>query len=124
MNTAVAAIMELINEISPATEDEAAGADSLWAQREAFETLANRATKLGVESRPFRIHAPLLHWTKARIVKEADRLGIDVSGTVSCYDPGPEGEPCSRCDACVLRARGFREAGLVDPTAGVRRADS
>ena len=91
---------------------------------EAFETLANRATKLGVESRPFRIHAPLLHWTKARIVKEADRLGIDVSGTVSCYDPGPEGEPCSRCDACVLRARGFREAGLVDPTAGVRRADS
>jgi 7-cyano-7-deazaguanine synthase len=81
---------------------------------EAFETLANRATKLGVETGAFRIHAPLLHWTKARIVREADRLGIETGRTVSCYDPGPEGQPCGRCDACRLRARGFDEAGLID----------
>jgi 7-cyano-7-deazaguanine synthase len=90
---------------------------------EAFETLANRATKLGVEARPFRVHAPLLRWTKARIVQEADRLGVDVSRTVSCYDPGPVGEPCGLCDSCVLRARGFREAGLVDPATGSSRTD-
>jgi 7-cyano-7-deazaguanine synthase len=82
---------------------------------EAFETLANRATKLGVEGPALRVHAPLLRWTKARIVQEADRLGVDTSRTVSCYDPDPAGTPCGRCDACVLRARGFREAGRVDP---------
>jgi len=82
---------------------------------EAFETLANRATKLGVEERPFRVHAPLLRWTKAQIVQEAVRLGIDPGRTLSCYDPGPAGKPCGQCDACVLRAKGFREAGLVDP---------
>ena len=91
---------------------------------EAFETLANRATKLGVEDRPFRVHAPLLRWTKGRIVQEADRLGIDVGRTVSCYDPGPAGSPCGRCDSCVLRARGFREAELVDPAAEIPRTDS
>lgn len=84
---------------------------------EAFEVVANRATKLGVEAGPFRVHAPLLRWSKARIVQEADRLGVDVGQTVSCYDPGSGGEPCGRCDSCVLRARGFREAGLIDPAA-------
>jgi len=82
---------------------------------EAFEALANRATKLGVETRPFRVHAPFLRWTKAQIVREAVRLGIDPGRTLSCYDPGPGGRPCGQCDSCVLRARGFREAGLVDP---------
>ena len=82
---------------------------------EAFETLANRATKLGIEDRSFRVHAPLLRWTKARIVQEADRLGVDAGRTLSCYDPGPAGEPCGQCDSCVLRARGFSDAGLVDP---------
>ena len=82
---------------------------------EAFETLANRATKLGVEDRPFRVHAPLLRWTKAQIVREAVRLGIDPGRTLSCYDPGPADKPCGQCDACVLRAKGFSEAGLVDP---------
>ena len=82
---------------------------------EAFETLANRATKLGIEDRSFRVHAPLLRWTKARIVQEADRLGVDTGRTLSCYDPGPAGEPCGQCDSCVLRARGFSDAGLVDP---------
>jgi 7-cyano-7-deazaguanine synthase len=82
---------------------------------ETFETLANRATKLGVEGCAFRVHAPLLRWTKARIVQEAERLGVATGRTVSCYDPGPAGEPCGHCDACVLRARGFREAGRIDP---------
>jgi 7-cyano-7-deazaguanine synthase len=82
---------------------------------EAFETLANRATRLGVETRSLRVHAPLLRWTKARIVREAVRLGVDLARTLSCYDPGPRGEPCRQCDACMLREKGFREAGVVDP---------
>jgi 7-cyano-7-deazaguanine synthase len=86
---------------------------------EAFERLANRATRLGVEGRSFSVHAPLLRLTKAQIVREAQRLGVDLARTVSCYDPGPGGQPCGSCDACILRAKGFREAGLTDPA--VRR---
>jgi 7-cyano-7-deazaguanine synthase len=83
---------------------------------DAFERLANLATKAGVEEgRPFRIHAPLLHQSKAGIVRRALSLGIDLSRTLSCYDPAPGGVPCGRCDACVLRAKGFAEAGAEDP---------
>ena len=83
----------------------------------AFERMANLATKGGVEGTlPVTIHAPLLTMTKAQIVKTGTALGVDYSLTVSCYDASPEGEACGRCDSCVLRARGFREARLSDPT--------
>ena len=82
----------------------------------AFQELANRATKAGVEGDPFTIHAPLLHMTKADIAREAARLGLDASLSHSCYDPAPDGAACGRCDACRLRAKGFEEAGLPDPT--------
>jgi 7-cyano-7-deazaguanine synthase len=82
----------------------------------AFEALANRATRAGVEGRGFRIHAPLQHMTKADIAREAARLGLDASLSHSCYDPAPDGGACGLCDACRLRARGFEEAGLADPT--------
>jgi 7-cyano-7-deazaguanine synthase len=83
---------------------------------EAFERMANLGTKAGVEGRAFRIRAPLLPMTKAEIVKRAAALGLDFSLTTSCYEPGPGGEPCGACDACLLREKGFREAGLADPT--------
>jgi 7-cyano-7-deazaguanine synthase len=82
-----------------------------------FERLANIATKAGVEGHAFTIHAPLQHMTKADIAKEAERLGLDAAVSHSCYDPLPDGRHCGRCDACRLRAKGFAEAGLVDPTA-------
>jgi 7-cyano-7-deazaguanine synthase len=82
----------------------------------AFERLAALATKAGSEGRPFRIAAPLLHMTKADIVREADRLGLDAALSWSCYDPSPDGRHCGLCDSCRLRARGFEEAGLPDPT--------
>ena len=82
----------------------------------AFEELANRATKAGVEGDRFTIHAPLLHMTKADIAREAARLGLDASISHSCYDPAPDGAACGQCDACRLRAKGFAEAGLPDPT--------
>ena len=82
----------------------------------AFEDLANLATKAGVEGDPFTIHAPLLHMTKADIAREAARLGLDVAMSHSCYDPTPDGGACGHCDACLLRARGFEDAGLPDPT--------
>lgn len=82
-----------------------------------FERLANLATKAGVEGNRFSIHAPLQHMSKAEIAKEAERLGLDVALSHSCYDPLPDGRHCGRCDACRLRARGFAEAGLKDPTA-------
>lgn len=81
----------------------------------AFERLANLATKAGVEGRTqVKIHTPLLHLTKAQIVSLAQGLGLDFSLTHSCYDPGPEGRPCGQCDACLLRRKGFEEAGIED----------
>ena len=83
---------------------------------EAFERLAHLATRAGVEGRArFRVHAPLLAMSKAEIVRLAVDLAVDVGRTVSCYDPSTAGQPCGRCDACVLRAKGFREAGIPDP---------
>jgi 7-cyano-7-deazaguanine synthase len=81
-----------------------------------FERLANLATKAGVEGDPFRLHAPLLEMTKAEIAREAVRLGLDASLSHSCYDPAPDGRACGECDACRLRAKGFAEAGIADPT--------
>jgi 7-cyano-7-deazaguanine synthase len=82
----------------------------------AFEELANRATKAGVEGERITVHAPLLHMTKADIAREAARLGLDAGISHSCYDPAPDGGACGECDACRLRSRGFAEAGLSDPT--------
>jgi 7-cyano-7-deazaguanine synthase len=81
-----------------------------------FERLANLATKAGIEGNGFSIHAPLQDMTKAQIAREAQRLGLDAALSHSCYDPLPDGRHCGRCDACRLRARGFAEAGLKDPT--------
>ena len=81
-----------------------------------FERLANLGTKAGVEGEPFRLHAPLQDMTKADIAREAARLGLDVSMSHSCYDPSPDGRACGECDACRLRAKGFAEAGIADPT--------
>ena len=82
-----------------------------------FERVANLATKAGVEGDPFTIHAPLQHMAKADIAREAERLGLDVALSHSCYDPLPDGRHCGRCDACRLRSKGFAEAGIADPTA-------
>lgn len=82
----------------------------------AFETLANLATKAGVEgTQRLKIHSPLMHLNKAEIIAEGLRLGVDYALTSSCYDPGPQGQPCGGCDACLLRAKGFAEAGVPDP---------
>jgi 7-cyano-7-deazaguanine synthase len=83
---------------------------------ESFEQLANVATKAGVEGAGIRIHAPLMRMSKADIAREGQRLGIDFSVTVSCYQADAEGRACGHCDACRLRAQGFRDAGLPDPT--------
>jgi 7-cyano-7-deazaguanine synthase len=82
----------------------------------AFERLALLATKAGDEGRPFRVVTPLLHMTKADIVREAARLGLDAGLSWSCYDPAPDGRHCGLCDSCRLRSRGFEEAGIADPT--------
>jgi len=81
-----------------------------------FEKVANLATKAGVEGEPFTIHAPLQHMTKADIAREAERLGLDAGLSHSCYDPHADGRHCGMCDACRLRAKGFADAGLADPT--------
>lgn len=82
----------------------------------AFERLANLATKAAVQDhRPLRIHAPLISWTKAQIIREGLRLGVDYALTTSCYDPSAAGRPCGHCDSCLLRARGFLEIGVTDP---------
>jgi 7-cyano-7-deazaguanine synthase len=81
-----------------------------------FEKLANLATKAGVEGDRFTIHAPLQHMTKAEIALEARRLGLDAAMSHSCYDPLPDGRHCGECDACRLRAKGFADAGIADPT--------
>jgi 7-cyano-7-deazaguanine synthase len=82
----------------------------------AFEDMAALATKAGVEGERFRVHAPLQHMTKADIVREGTRLGLDLGLSWSCYDPAPGGLHCGRCDSCRLRAKGFEEAGVPDPT--------
>ncbi len=81
----------------------------------AFEYLASLATRSGVEGRPLRIYAPLLPLTKAGIIRLGLELGVDYGLTHSCYDPRPDGGPCGHCDSCQLRAKGFAEAGVVDP---------
>ena len=84
---------------------------------QAFETMANLATKAGVEGEdPIRIHTPLVDLTKAQIIQRGLELGVDYSMTMSCYDPGSGGVPCQHCDACLLRQKGFGENGLVDPS--------
>lgn len=83
---------------------------------EAFQTLANVATKAGVEGHRMTIHAPLMAMSKADIAREGGRLGIDFSQTVSCYQADAEGRACGHCDACRLRRQGFEAAGLPDPT--------
>lgn len=82
----------------------------------AFERLANLGTKAGVEgTQRFEVRAPLLAMTKPEIVRRAAGLGLEFSMTISCYDPSAEGTPCGSCDSCLLRERGFRDAGITDP---------
>ncbi len=82
---------------------------------EAFQTVANVGTKAGVEGRRFQIHTPLIKFSKAEIIRKAVELGVDLSLTHSCYDPSPDGLACGECDSCLLRLKGFREAGIQDP---------
>lgn len=83
---------------------------------DAFARMANLATKAGVEGRQrLTIHTPLIHLSKAEIVRLGHRLGVDYSLTSTCYDPAADGRPCGQCDACLLRVKGFHEAGLIDP---------
>lgn len=89
---------------------------------EAFQTLANLATKAGVEGHALHVHAPLMKLSKADIAREGARLGVDFSRTVSCYQADDQGRACGRCDACRLRAEGFAAAGLADPTRYAPRA--
>lgn len=81
----------------------------------AFQKMADLATKTAVEGYPTRIHSPLLHMTKAEIIRTGIELGVDYSLTQSCYNPDREGRACGRCDACYLRLKGFREIGIEDP---------
>ena len=80
-----------------------------------FESMANLATKAGVEGRGFTVHTPLLHLGKAQIASEAARLGLDAGMSWSCYDPTLDGKACGHCDSCRLRQKGFADAGLIDP---------
>lgn len=82
----------------------------------AFEDMAAQATKAGIEGARFTVHTPLIDMTKADIVREAARLGVDLAATWSCYDPTPQGHHCGACDSCRLRQKGFAEAGVPDPT--------
>lgn len=91
---------------------------------EAFERLANLATKAGVEGTlKFHIHAPLIKMTKAEIIRRGTELGVDYGLTHSCYDPSPRGISCGECDACLLRKVGFAEAGLTDPIPYIEKSD-
>ncbi|MGH8258158.1 MAG: 7-cyano-7-deazaguanine synthase, partial [Steroidobacteraceae bacterium] len=83
---------------------------------EAFERLAVEATKAGVEGKPWRIHAPLIRWSKAQIIREGIRLGADYGITVSCYRADAQGRACGSCDACRIRRAGFEQADVPDPT--------
>jgi 7-cyano-7-deazaguanine synthase len=82
----------------------------------AFETVANLATKKGVEGDRFTVHTPLIQLSKAEIIRKGTQLGVNYSLTVSCYDPDDKGQACGRCDSCRIRAQGFQEAGIADPT--------
>jgi 7-cyano-7-deazaguanine synthase len=85
---------------------------------QAFEAMANLATKAAVEGRQrVRIHTPLVHLSKAQIIRRGLELGVDYGLTHSCYDPSADGSPCGQCDACLLRLKGFKEAGVADPVA-------
>ena len=84
----------------------------------AYEHMANLATKAGVEGARYTIHVPLIELSKAEIIRRGLEFGVDYGLTSSCYDPGPNGEPCGRCDSCLLRAKGFAEAGAADPLRG------
>ena len=88
---------------------------------EAFENLANLATKAGIEGRRFQIHTPLIKLSKAEIIRKATELGVNLALTHSCYDPSPEGLACGECDSCLLRLKGFREAGIKDPIRYVKK---
>ena len=81
-----------------------------------FEKLARLATKTGIEGKRYRIRAPLIDLTKAQIIAKGVKLGVQFSLTTSCYDPVPDGDACGECDSCLVRAKGFREAGIPDPT--------
>jgi len=83
---------------------------------EAFQNLANLATKAGVEGEKFTIHAPLIHLTKAEIIKLGTKLGVDYGMTFSCYEPDENARACGQCDSCTFRKKGFEEAGVEDPT--------
>ncbi len=86
----------------------------------AFETMANLATKAAVAGlQKLTIRVPLIHMTKAEIIRRGLELGVDYALTTSCYDPSPGGKPCRRCDACLLRAKGFAELGIDDPATRV-----
>src|SRR5881392_393191 len=88
---------------------------------EAFENLANLGTKAGVEGRRFQIHTPLITLSKGDIIRKAVEFGVDLSLTHSCYDPLPQGLACGECDSCLLRLKGFREAGMKDPVRYVKK---
>jgi 7-cyano-7-deazaguanine synthase len=91
---------------------------------DAFAAMANLATRRGVEGHELRIRAPLIELTKAQIIVRGVELGVDYSLTRSCYDPTPAGGPCGSCDSCLLRARGFAEAGVADPATDRHRLES
>lgn len=82
---------------------------------QSFEVMANLATKRGIEGEKIKIHAPLMNWTKAEIIKQGLALGVDYALTSSCYDPGANGAPCKSCDSCLLRLKGFELNGIQDP---------
>lgn len=83
---------------------------------EAFQKMANLATRAGVEGRPFQIHTPLIDLSKSDIIRQGTRLGVDYAKTISCYNPDKDGRACKVCDSCRLRAAGFTTAGIADPT--------
>jgi 7-cyano-7-deazaguanine synthase len=89
-----------------------------------FEKLARVATKAGVEGTRYQIHAPLVEMTKAQIIRKGAKLGVQFSLTTSCYDPTPNGSACGECDSCLLRRKGFREAGMPDPTRYARHHEA
>ena len=84
----------------------------------AYETMANLATRAGVEGRKLRLHTPLIDWPKVQIIQRGLDLGVDFNLTHSCYDPNPAGRPCTRCDACFLRQSAFEQLGSKDPLLG------